>query len=75
MSYDDAVARALAYDDAVGLSDGTDRPATEATEVLAGLDDDGLEDLLDRYPVGSAERDDVLDELDARVARHRRGRR
>lgn len=30
---DDAMARALAYTDAVGLSDGTDRPARSAAEV------------------------------------------
>lgn len=32
--YDDALARALAYTDDVGLSDGTDRPATDAADVV-----------------------------------------
>lgn len=30
---DDAMARALAYSDEVGLSDGTDRPAREVAEL------------------------------------------
>lgn len=33
--YAEALARAAAYTDAVGLSDGTDRPATTADEAAA----------------------------------------
>lgn len=55
---EDAMARALAYTDAVGLSDGTDRPAGSVEEL-----DDEL----------SAELREIEDELEAR-ALYREGR-
>lgn len=69
-----AMARALDYTDAVGLSDGTDRPATAAAEVVRPareLDDDAIvSDLLDAM-IGAgyepAATVDIPDDVDANL--------
>lgn len=45
-TYADALARAAAYTDAVGLSDGTDRPAQTAAQALADAASADLADLV-----------------------------